>query len=119
MKDEAQNPQPQQPTQATPLSNEQVLEMRRAYLRLQELTSSSLTMPGKDEEIENIKHFIGSILVTHASEFIGAWLTMNNEYGPLIAAVSKVLGRALQPMMPPQQAQSLGGKIVPLKKGKA
>jgi hypothetical protein len=77
-----------------PLTVELVGEMRRALIRLHDLQSQAVETPGKQEEVGNIQTFVGQSLITNASEFIGAWLTVQNEYAPMVRTVAVLLDRA-------------------------
>jgi hypothetical protein len=76
-----------------PLTINQIAQMQAAYIKLGELLSSKLTTPTKDAEMEGLKKFLHNSLLAHADEFLGAWVTLNREYQPLLMAVSGILAR--------------------------
>lgn len=76
------------------LTGELVNQMRKALVRLTELKSNAVETPGKQQEIENLQDFVGQVLISNAGEFIGTWLTVNNEYAPMVRSFAILLDRA-------------------------
>jgi hypothetical protein len=93
-----------------------VLKMREAVLRLRELSGKAVVEKTDGEERQNLEQFLVQMFMTNASEFIGAHLTVQNEYAPIINAVATILNRATmatQARMQQAKAEK-AGKIVSL-----
>ncbi len=69
-------------------------EIIGAYARLKELNASKIINPRDDAEKKGLHDFLVNALLAHAEEFFGCWVTMNQEYKPLIAGVGALLARA-------------------------
>lgn len=68
------------------LRNEDVLGMRKAIIRLNELQSSKVATPTSEAEVQGLQNFLASALTANADEFIATWLVCTNEYMTLVRA---------------------------------
>lgn len=66
-----------------------------AYARLKELNAASITTPKEDAEKAGLQNFLTGAFFQHAEEFFGCWVTLNQEYIPLITGFTGLLNRAL------------------------
>lgn len=88
----AQEQQQQQRVALTPAEAQRIIG---AYARLKELTSSAVSNPKDDAEKAGLQNFLTGAFFTHAEEFFGCWVTLNQEYIPLITGFTALMNRAL------------------------
>lgn len=85
-------PIPSQPTYKA-LTVRDIASLRAAYVKLAENLSSKLTTPTKDAEVKGLKEYIANTMLVHADEFLGAWITLNREYQPMLMGLSGLFAR--------------------------
>src|SRR5579862_4329951 len=66
-----------------------------AYARLKELNAATIANPRDDAEKQGLVNFLNDALLANAEEFFGCWVTMHQEYTPLITGFTALLQRAL------------------------
>lgn len=100
-----------QPEVVPPLTDQEAYQLGGAFARLQELrntpegviilntngqasTSDDAPKLSREAEIEALVEYLAQGLFVHASEFLGAYFAMKNEYIPLCRALVPVLRHA-------------------------
>jgi hypothetical protein len=78
----------------TPLSRTEGQSIIDAFKRFNELNSSTILVKGAEAEKKALQEYILTKLFLHASELLGCWQVMRNEYEPLVQGVSALFGRA-------------------------
>ncbi len=76
-----------------PLTHAEGTQLGEVYARWVELRNQSIKTPTSAAEIKGCAEFLGNTLVAHASEFIGCWMAVRNEYEPMLGLLSRVSQR--------------------------
>lgn len=86
-------------TNISPLTRLEVQKIIDAFGKLNDLSEQVVisSLKAADEAQRTaLQEFVLDKLFTHASEFLGCWIVMNEEYDPLIRGFSSLLARAHQ-----------------------
>lgn len=67
--------------------------MLMSLQRIQTLVGSQIRTAEMDAEQKQLTQSLGNRLLQHSGEFLNAWLTVYNEYAPLVRGVSSLLAR--------------------------
>lgn len=74
---------------------EEAMKIAQAYARLQQLRNATIKQVADDAEIKGLIEYLAPALLEHASEFIGCYFVMHNEYEPFINTVLPIFRRCL------------------------
>jgi hypothetical protein len=109
-------------TRNIPLNQDEATKIAGAFARLHELKSAVIKTDTANAEQKGLQEYLAAAMVEHASEFIGCWFAVRNEYEPLIGLVARISQRVsginetqriqLAAAQPKQNTQD--GKIVAL-----
>lgn len=78
-------------TNPTSLTRLEVQKIIDAFGKLNDLSEKA-----DEAQIKALQEFVIEKLFTHASEFLGCWIVLQEEYDPLIRGFSGLLARAHQ-----------------------
>lgn len=93
-------------TPTPPLKPEEAMKIAQSFARLQHLRNATIKQVADDAEIKGHIEFLAPQFLEHASEFIGCWFVMHNEYEPLINSLMPLANRVLSLMQQAQAAQA-------------
>jgi hypothetical protein len=79
----------------TPLTQDEATKIAGAYTRFMELRGQAIKTPTADAELAGTVEYLSHALLEHASEFIGCWFAIRNEYEPLIGVLAQVSQRVV------------------------
>jgi flagellar biosynthesis component FlhA len=77
------------------LTQKQIDELAGALHRLKELNSKAIKESTDASETRGLNAFLQSNLMNHAEEFIACWITVQNEYRPLLQGFSGLFANTL------------------------
>lgn len=80
--------------QHIPINREQITQLSEAYARFVFLRNATIKQPKDDAELRGLTEFMAQFFIDHASEFIGSWYAVRNEYEPLIGLITQIARRA-------------------------
>lgn len=95
------------PSQYVPLSRETIQKMIEALREINRINTKAIKERDDDAKLAMATSFLGSNLMRHAREFLGTWLTVANEYEPLVQAFGTLQLRAAN--FAAERAKVLGG----------
>lgn len=79
--------------QRATLTQEQAMQLAQSYARFEFLRNATIKQPKDDAELRGLTEFMASTFIDHASEFIGCWFGVKNEYEPLLNIFAQALNR--------------------------
>jgi hypothetical protein len=85
---------------------EEAMQIAQSFARLQHLRNATIKQVADDAEIKGLLEFLAPAMLDHASEFIGCWFVMHNEYQPLIDGLMPAFRRLLATMQQQQAEQA-------------
>jgi hypothetical protein len=80
--------------QHIPITRQEIQQLGENYARFVYLQNATIKQPKDDAEIAGLVSYLGRFFIDHASEFIGSWFAVRNEYEPLIGLVAAITRRA-------------------------
>lgn len=104
-----------QSNQRVALNGDKMNQIIGAYARLKQIGQAKILTPKDEAEKQGLVNFLTGAFFAHAEEFFGCWVTLQNEYTPLITGVTGLLHRALSRIdsINRQQQQSAAVQEVP------
>jgi hypothetical protein len=87
-----------------PMQWDEAIKIRKAFLRLRELSDSKIITKDSDAEKRLLTEYLNKSAVQHFNELMGCWFVVTREYQPLIDALIPLVGRAIQSMQQPAAA---------------
>src|SRR6267142_1750518 len=76
-----------------PLTQAKATQIAEAYARFSQLRGTAIKTPTADAELKGLSEFLANELINHASEFIGCWFAVRNEYEPILGLLARVSQR--------------------------
>jgi hypothetical protein len=109
------------------LSQEQAMQLAQSYARFEFLRNATIKQPKDDAELRGLTEFMARTFIDHASEFIGCWFGVKNEYEPMLNIFAQMFNRVTgiqaqhAALVQAQRAQQVGApapveesKIIPI-----
>jgi hypothetical protein len=75
------------------LTQQEMQQLAEAYARFSFLRNATIKQAKDDAEIRGLTEHMARTFIDHASEFIGCWFGVRNEYEPIIGLVAQVAER--------------------------
>jgi hypothetical protein len=76
----------QNQNQFKPVTHELINNMLAAIRRINSIHTAEIKRPTDDSELEQATTYLAQNFLAHAGEFLGTWITVANEYEPLVAS---------------------------------
>jgi len=73
-------------SQFKPLTHEKINDMLAAIRRINAIHTQAIKQQSDQAELESATTYLAQSFLQHAGEFLGTWITVANEYEPLVAA---------------------------------
>jgi hypothetical protein len=73
-----------------PLTADEAMKLGGAYQRFSELRGLVVQTPTSEAELKGLTEYLATTLIDHASEFIGCWFAVRNEYEPILGLLARI-----------------------------
>lgn len=95
---------------ARPVSADMINEAYRLFGIWVRANAISVVTPESEAEKVNAATQLGQFFLQHGGELLGAWITIHNEYEPILRAFAPVVGRSVEHLNAMAAAQAQQGK---------
>ena len=85
-----------------PLTEKIVSEMGGALQRIEELSTKAIIETSDAAERRGLEQFLTRALLEHAPELLGSWVTVRQEYAPLVRGFASLIKNADSILVRPQ-----------------